>query len=72
MTWMFTRLPGMDFFVNVRATMFDDVSWFTPFVETWTAEKLPWATTPAVHSFEQLPDMSGYQALTDAFRQTIG
>jgi hypothetical protein len=71
MTWMFTRVEGMDFFVNVRATMFDDVSWFTPFVETWTVEKLSWATTPAMHSFERLPDMAGYQALTEKYRETL-
>lgn len=71
LTWMFTRVPGMDFFVNVRVTMFDDVSWFSPFVETWTVEKLPWATTPAVHSFERLPDMDGYKALTEAYAKTI-
>jgi hypothetical protein len=48
---MFTRPEGRDFFVNLRPTMLDDPSWFTPFIETSTSEKLPWATTPAVHSF---------------------
>src|SRR4051812_15071415 len=38
MSWMFTRLPGMDFFVNLRPTMLDDPSWFAPFVETYTSE----------------------------------
>ena len=39
MTWMFTRfLPE---FVNVRATMLEDVSWFAPFVETCTKTRLP-------------------------------
>lgn len=54
MTWMFTRIPGAGF-VNVRPTLFDDVSWFEPFVETWTAERLPWAATPASRSFEGFP-----------------
>ena len=48
---MFTRPEGLDFFVNLRATMLDDPSWFTPFIETWTSEKLAWAATPAVHSY---------------------
>jgi hypothetical protein len=26
-----------------------------PFVETFTAEKLGWAETPAKHSFEKVP-----------------
>lgn len=64
MSWMFTRAEGMDWFVNLRPTMLDDPSWFTPFIETWTSEKLPWATTPAVHSFATLPPFDAYEGLT--------
>jgi hypothetical protein len=64
MSWMFTRPEGLDMFVNVRATMLDDASWFTPFIETWTSEKLPWASTPAVHSYAKLPEFSEYEGLT--------
>jgi len=67
MSWMFTRPEGIDTFVNVRATMLDDPSGFTPFIETWTSEKLPWATTPAVHSFEKLPAYSDFEWLTKEF-----
>jgi hypothetical protein len=38
-----------------------------PFVEVRTAEKLPWATTPAVHSFATQPDLDGYAPLVDGF-----
>lgn len=62
MSWMFTRPQGMDF-VNVRATMLDDTSWFSPYIETYTSEKLAWATTPAVHSYEKFPAMEAFQAL---------
>src|SRR5215510_12975677 len=65
--WMFTRPHGMDFFVNIRATMLDDHAWYAPFVEVYTAEKLPWATTPAVHSFATQPDLEGYRPLVEAF-----
>ena len=67
MTWMFTRPPGMDWFVNIRAPVLDDHLWVVPFVETFTAEGLPWAKTPAPHSFETMPDMTGWQELTAAF-----
>lgn len=67
MSWMFTRSEGMDWFVNLRATMLDDPSWFSPFIETWTSEKLPWATTPAVHSFPKLPAMEAYEGLVKEF-----
>ena len=69
MSWMFTRfLPE---FVNVRVTMLDDVSWFEPFVETWTSTRLPWANTPAVHSYAEFPPMEEYAKLTAEFSQAL-
>ena len=65
--WMFTHPQRMDFFVNIRATMLDDHAWFVPFVEVYTSEKLPWAATPAVHSFATQPDIEGYAPLVEAF-----
>ncbi|HYW21002.1 MAG TPA: GFA family protein [Nodularia sp. (in: cyanobacteria)] len=67
MSWMFTRPEGMDEFVNLRATMLDDVSWFTPFIETWTREKLLWATTSPVYSFETLPKEEDYASLIEEY-----
>ena len=64
MSWLFTRPEGLDWLVNVRATMLDDVAWFTPFIETCTSEKLPWAATPAVHSFATFPALEEYADLT--------
>lgn len=71
LTWVFTG-PFEDMgFVNLRATMLDDHRWFVPFVEVWTREKLPWATTPAVHSFESEPEMDAYADLIAEYgRQT--
>ncbi|CAN5456432.1 hypothetical protein BH10PSE5_BH10PSE5_24860 [soil metagenome] len=67
MSWLFTKPEGMDWFVNVRATMLDDHQDFEPFVETYTSEMLPWAKTPAVHSFPQFPGMDEYPKLIEAF-----
>jgi hypothetical protein len=64
---MFTRLPGMDHIVNVRPTMLDDASWFTPLIETYTREKLPWATTPAIHHFERFPAYEDYAGLLECY-----
>lgn len=63
MTWMFTRITGFDDFVNVRTPLFDDAALNEPFMETQTAEKLPWATTPAKHSFERFPSIEEFQQL---------
>lgn len=68
MSWLFTRPDGVDWFVNVRSTMLDEPAWWaTPFMETWAAEKLPWATTRALHTFERLPANDAYPALLAAF-----
>jgi hypothetical protein len=64
---MFTHPHGLDFIVNVRATMLDEHRWYEPFVEVFTSEKLPWARTSAVHSFTTYPDREGYAPLVEAF-----
>ncbi len=67
LSWLYTKPDGMDDFVNVRATLFDDCRSFRPFIETYTSEKLPWVETPAVHSFEAFPPEDQLQALGEAF-----
>lgn len=66
MSWIFTRIDGMEF-VNLRPTMLDDSSWCTPFIESYTSEKLPWAITGAVHSFKQFPPFEAYEDLIKEF-----
>jgi hypothetical protein len=70
-SWVFTRPHGVDQFVNVRPTTFDDVSWFVPFIETYTSEKLRWATTPARHSFEKFPAMADYAGLAADYAKHV-
>jgi len=71
MSWMFTRPEGMDWFVNLRPTMLQNPEWFAPFIETYTSERLPWARTPAVHSYEKLPAMEDYEGLVKEFAQQL-
>ncbi|MET0427222.1 MAG: GFA family protein [Microvirga sp.] len=72
LSWMFTRPDGFETFVNLRATLLDDPGGFAePFIETYAREKLPWASTPAVHRFETLPDMSAYESLIRDFAARI-
>ena len=67
-SWVFTK-PAADMgFVNVRATMLDDATWFAPWMETQTAEKLPWAQTGAAVSFERFPGMDEYEGLIARYR----
>ncbi len=72
MSWIFTRPKGFDQFVNVRPTMLDDVEWFVPFIETFRSEALPWARTPARHSFDAFPPMEMYAALVQEYAEVEG
>lgn len=67
MSWTFTLFDEASPFVNLRATMLDDATWFEPFMETCVTEKLPWVTTPAVHGYDTFPAMEDYPALMEAF-----
>jgi hypothetical protein len=67
MSWVFTRIEGIDDFVNVRPTLLSEPASFTPFMETMTAEKLPWASTPAKHRFEGFPSMEDLPKLMAAY-----
>ncbi|MDB5556072.1 MAG: glutathione-dependent formaldehyde-activating [Rhizobium sp.] len=71
MTWMFTRQEGLDFFVNVRTTMLETPEAFPPYVETFISEKLPWAATPAKHSYPTYPEMDVYEGLMKGYAATI-
>jgi hypothetical protein len=71
MTWMFTRIAGVDDFLNLRSTMLDEPRWCTPFIETMTAEKLPWADTPAKHKYPGFPPPEDYGRLLAEFAATL-
>jgi hypothetical protein len=47
-------------------------TWFVPFIETYTSERLPWARTPALHSFSKFPAMEDFAALTSEFAKNAG
>ncbi|WP_048649212.1 GFA family protein [Nitratireductor soli] len=71
MTWMFTRIAGVDDFVNVRPTMFDDMPWNRPFIETMTADKLSWVETPARHRYEGFPPVEEFPQLLEEFARSL-
>ncbi|MGR3759593.1 hypothetical protein ACUXV3_05605 [Roseobacteraceae bacterium NS-SX3] len=67
---MFTRITGAEAFFQCAPTMFEGASWFSPFIETMTSAKLPWAQTPAVHSCEAMPSMEEFQRLLQAYAES--
>jgi hypothetical protein len=71
-SWMFTRVAFDAGFVNVRPTMLDVAGWYAPFLETYTSAALPWAKTPARHSYPQFPEMADFGKLIAEFSGSQG
>lgn len=69
--WMYTIPDGMEELVALRPTMIDDVSWFSPYLETCTSEKLPWVTTPALRSYERFPPPEDLAGLLKDYAQHV-
>jgi hypothetical protein len=68
-SWLYTEPEGVEDFVNVRSTMFDEPRPERPFVEVFKSEALPWARTGAAHSYRKLPAMDEWPALIGAFAE---
>ena len=66
-SWLYTSLETVGDFVNVRTTMLDTVPPEPPFVETFTADKVPWVETGAAHSYEGFPAIEDYGMLMQEF-----
>lgn len=66
-SWVYTAVDGAPF-VNVRPTMLDAHHDFAPYMEMHTAEKLPWATTPAVRSYAGQPPFEDFPRLIEEHR----
>lgn len=63
MSWLFTRPPGLDGFVNVRTAMLDRAQDLPPYFETYTSERLPFAVTGAARSYERFPPQEDFGRL---------
>jgi hypothetical protein len=66
-SWLYTEPDGVENFVNVRLTMFDEPRRDAPFVETYRSEGLPWARTGAAHSYDKLPAMDEWPVLIQQY-----
>ena len=69
MSWVFTRFDEGSPFMNLRATMLDDATWFEPFIESCWPERLPWVTTTAVHKYDTFPTIDDYPAHIQEFAE---
>lgn len=71
MSWLFTRPDDAPHLVNVRATLFDETDWFSPYVETCAAEKLAFVDLPVTRSFEVFPGMEDYPGLLQGYAEAV-
>lgn len=71
MTWLFTRPEALDDLVNVRSALLDNVRDYPPFIELWTSEKLPWASTAARYGFPTKPDPGEFPELLSLFAMEV-
>ncbi|EZP84684.1 MULTISPECIES: GFA family protein [Novosphingobium] len=62
-SWVFTRVDPSMGFVNVRATLLDDRSVFTPYIEMQVAEKLRWVETKVERRYDRFPELEEYPQL---------
>jgi hypothetical protein len=69
MSWLFTRT--MEDFVNIRATLLSNAHEFTPFIEAYTIEKLPWAITGAIRSYEKFPADEAWPILLKEYAKHV-
>ena len=67
MSWLFTVPEGMEDYVNVRSSLFDDPAAHRPFIECWTSEGLGWAKTGAERSFATVPQDEEFGELVAAY-----
>jgi hypothetical protein len=72
LSWLFTRPEGMDDYVNVRSTMFEDAAAHRPYIETHHREALPGIDTGAVERFDTVPDEDQFGPLIAAYAQWRG
>ncbi|TPE47988.1 GFA family protein [Amaricoccus solimangrovi] len=71
-TWMFSTVEALGPFVNLRAPVLDDRSWFRPYIEMWTAAKLPGVATGAPRSYPEFPAMEDFPAILADYRAWAG
>ncbi|MEV8466534.1 GFA family protein [Fluviibacterium sp. DFM31] len=60
LSWIFTRITGLEDYVNLRSVLFDGLADQPPFMATCTAEALPWAHTGATVSFAGMPSEADF------------
>jgi len=65
--WLYTEPEGVEGFINIRSTMFDEPGMAKPYVEVFVSEALPWAVIGAEHQYKALPAIDAWPDLIQQF-----
>jgi hypothetical protein len=63
MSWLYTVPEGLDEFVNIRSSMFDDAADHRPFADMHRREALPGAESGAPRAYDSVPGDSEFAEL---------
>jgi hypothetical protein len=66
-SWLFTEPEGVEGYLNIRSTTFDQPLGDKPYVEVFVSEALPWATIGSKHAYDRLPDLDKWPELINEY-----
>ena len=66
-SWLFTVPDGLDDFVNVRSSLFDDAAAHRPYADMWLDQGLGWADSGVERKFETEPGEEEFGDLIAAY-----
>ena len=67
MSWLYTVPEGLEDYVNIRSSLFDNAAAHRPFIECWTSEGLGWAQTDTTRTYESVPADGEFGELMAAY-----
>ena len=62
-SWVWTKHPMMEGFLNLRSPMLDEAGWARPYIETCKAERLGFVEAGAVRSYAGYPSPEEFPVL---------
>jgi len=66
-SWLYSEPEGVDGYVNIRSTAFDEPRREPPFVECYLSEGLPWARIGSAQGYDKFPAMEDWPNLIQEF-----
>ena len=72
LTFVYSIPEGMEMFVNVRSTEFENAAEHRPFIDMFLREGLPWVSSGAERSYDGAPEQTEFGPLMAAYAEWDG